>query len=515
MAKKVILLILDGWGVAAPSRGNAIYKANTPTIDTIEKSYFMSSLQASGIGVGLSWGQEGNSEVGHMNLGAGRIIFQYLPRIVESIRNGAFFKNKALKGAVDFVKRNNSTLHLMGLISTGSVHSYIDHLYALLDMAEQNNIERVVIHAFTDGKDGGPKEGANFIKHLQMRLNKRNAGKIGTVVGRAYAMDRNNSWELTEKAYNLLTKGVGKQISDPAQYIENSYNNGKTDLDIEPAVVTEGGKPVGLVQEGDALVFFNFREDSARQLTRAFVLPNARFDHFEREKIANLYFVGMTMYEEGLPIEVAFPPPKINMPMTEVISKAGLKQLHIAETEKYAHVTYFFNGEIEEPFEGEERMLIPSMGTPHYEKAPEMQAYNITQKVLENIENYDFFLINFANADLLAHSGNFNATVKGIEAMDANISSLVEIAKKYNISLVITADHGNAEEMMNLKTGETITKHSINPVPFYIVDEAFQTLNADNLYTQAPKGVLADVSPTILKIMGVDIPDIMTGQPLI
>lgn len=515
MNKKVILAILDGWGVAGPSQGNAMYKANTPAMDTLEKNYFAVPLQASGIGVGLPWGQEGNSEVGHMNLGAGRIVYQYLPRIVEAIRDGSFLKNKAFLGAVNHAKRNNSTLHIMGLLSTGTVHSYVDHLYALLDLAKANGVSRVIIHIFTDGKDGGPNEGANFAQHLEDRMEKLGIGKIGTVVGRAYAMDRNSHWEFTQKAYELLTQGKGVKIESAYEYIKESYASGKTDLEIEPAVVCEGDNPRGLVEEGDALIFYNFREDSARQLTRAFVLPDNSFDYFPRKKIGNLYFVGMTQYQEDLPIEVAFPPPKIENYLAKVLADAGKKQLHIAETEKYAHVTYFFNGENEEASQGEERLLIPSMGTPHYERVPEMQAYNITQKVIESINDYDFFLINFANADMLGHSGNIEAAIQGVEAIDANISTLHEVAKKLDIALIITADHGNAEEMLNLKTGNIITKHSTNPVPLIMADEQYKTLNTGHLYEIAAKGVLADVAPTILKIMGIEPPDEMTGQPLI
>ncbi|MEX0870081.1 MAG: 2,3-bisphosphoglycerate-independent phosphoglycerate mutase [Candidatus Spechtbacterales bacterium] len=514
--KKVILLILDGWGVAEPSGGNAIYSARTPTLDSLEKTYYSTSLQASGIGVGLLWGQEGNSEVGHMNLGAGRIVFQYLPRIIESIRDGSFFENKAFTRSMEFVKRNNSTLHIMGMLSSGSVHNYIDHTYALLDMAKRNNVENVVLHVFTDGKDGSPEEGAKFIQNLQSRLDKDGIAKIGTVAGRAYAMDRNNRWELTRQAYELMTQGEGEKIQDVPAYIESSYKNGKTDVDIPPAVVTDdNGKPIGLVGEGDALIFTNFREDSARQITKAFVMPDAKFSYFPRKKISGLFFVGMTLYQEGLPVEVAFPPPEIKNPLAKIIADAGKKQLHVAETEKYAHVTYFFNGENERPYNEEERLLIPSMGTPHYDAAPEMQVYNITQKVLENIEDYDFILINFANADMLAHTGKFDAAVEGIEAIDANVSTLVEASKRFNFSLLITADHGNAEQMRELKTGRAITRHSTNPVPFYLVDPAFPRTVYDPLYKRKATGVLADVAPTVLKIMGIDIPPEMTGKPLV
>lgn len=513
--KKVILVILDGWGVAKPSRGNIIYQANTPTINIIEKSYFAVSLQASGIGVGLPWGRKGNSEVGHINLGAGKIIYQYLPRIITAIRDGSFFKNKALLGAVKFVQRNNSTLHIMGLISSGSVHSYIDHLYALLDLAKQHSLDKVVLHIFTDGKDSYPNEALKFIQNLEIRIKKQKLASIGSIIGRAYAMDRNNKWDLTQKTYDLIVNGKGIKIKNPTQFLKKSYQAGQTDFDIEPAVVIKNGSPVGLIKKGDALIFFNFREDSARQITKAFVLSDEEFNYFPRKKISNLYFVGMTKYQDNLPIEVAFQPPIITNPLTNILSNLGKTQLHIAETEKYAHITFFFNGENEIAYAGEKRILIPSIGTPHYENVPEMQAYNITQKLLENIESYDFFLINYANADMLAHTGNIEATIRGVEIIDANMSSLLEAAKNMDITLIITSDHGNAEEMIELKTGRIKTSHSINPVPLYIVDKNYTSKNYKPLYEQEPMGVLADVAPTILKIMGIPIPKEMTGHPLI
>ena len=514
---KTILIILDGWGIAEPSKGNAVYSAKTPTIDSIENTYFSASLQASGIATGLPWGKEGNSEAGHMNIGAGRIIYQYLPRIVSTIRDESFFKNKTLLSAADFVKKNNSTLHLMGLVSSGAVHAYIDNLYGLIEFAKRSEIKKVVIHVFTDGKDAAePEEGADFIKTLQERLKTENIAKIGTIIGRAYAMDRNNKWELIQKTYNLLTQGVGEKITDPVEYIRNSYKNGKTDFDIEPAVVYENQNPVGLIGENDALVFTHFREDSARQLTRAFVTASEEFSEFERKKISNLYFISMTKYEENLPVEILFPPLIIKISLAEVLAKNNKTQLHIAETEKYAHITYFFNGENEKRYGGEERILVPSTGTPHYNKNPEMQAYNISQKLYENIDKYDFFLLNFANADMLAHTGDFKATVLGIEAIDANLARILNVIKDKDIDLFITADHGHAENMLNLKTGEVSLSHTINPVPFYAIGKKFQNKhNLVPLYQRGPIGILADVAPTILKNMDLQIPPEMTGKPLI
>ncbi|OGZ61262.1 MAG: phosphoglycerate mutase (2,3-diphosphoglycerate-independent) [Candidatus Spechtbacteria bacterium RIFCSPLOWO2_02_FULL_38_8] len=513
---KTILIILDGWGIAEPSSGNAVYSAKTPTIDFIENTYFSASLQASGIAAGLPWGREGNSEVGHMNIGAGRIIYQYLPRIVSAIRDGSFFENKALLNTADFIKRNNSTLHIMGLVSSGTVHAYIDNLYALIEFAKRNDIKKVVIHIFTDGKDAEPAEGANFIKTLQDRLQTEKVAKIGTLIGRAYAMDRNNKWELTQKTYDLLTQGIGEKINDPVEYLRNSYKNGKTDFDIEPAVVYENEMPVGLIKENDALIFTHFREDSARQLTKAFVATEGEFHEFERKKIPNLYFVSMTKYEDLLPVEVLFSPPIIKLPLAEILAKNNKTQLHIAETEKYAHVTYFFNGENEKRYEGEERVVVPSIGTPHYNKNPEMQAYNISQKLYENIDKYDFFLINFANADMLAHTGDFKATILGIETIDANLARILDVIKDKDIELFITSDHGHAENMLNLKTGEVSLSHTINPVPFYAVGKNFKSRhNLIPLYQRKPVGILADVAPTILKSMEIQVPPEMTGKPLV
>lgn len=513
--KKVMLIILDGWGIAGDEEGNAIFQAKTPTIDMIERSYFSVPLQASGIAVGLPWGEEGNSEVGHMNIGAGFTVYQYLPRITGAIRDGTFFQNKALRDAIAHVQKYNSRLHIMGLVGSGTVHSSLDHLVALLELAQQNSVKEVVVHAFTDGKDSGKKEGRGIIEHLEQKLTNFSYPHVGSIIGRVYAMDRNNNWELTQKTYELLTGGVGHTITDTANYLETSYDNNITDYDIEPATIEQSGVPIPHVSEDDALIFFNFREDSARQLTQAFITPDAEFTHFERTKLNNLFFVSMTEYSKKFPIAVAYPPPQVVNPLAKVVSDAGKKQLHVAETEKYAHVTFFINGEHEDPYPGEERILVRSEGGPHHENNPKMQAYTITQKFLENIEMFDFFLINLANADMLAHTGNLAAAIEGIEVLDANISALYEAAKKFDITLLITSDHGNAEEMLNPKTGSIVTKHTKNPVPCYIVGEEFRQTTYKPLLQQKPQGILADIAPTILKLLGLDAPAEMTGKPLI
>ena len=380
---------------------------------------------------------------------------------------------------------------------------------------KQQKIENVVLHIFTDGKDASPKEAGIFLKGLQGLIEREGTGKIGTVMGRAYAMDRNGNWAFTQRAYEAMVSGEGETIENPVEHIKSSYKKGKTDFDIEPVVVVKNGNPIGLVKENDALIFFNFREDSARQLTQAFVLPDEEFSDFPRNKIKSLFFVSMTKYQENLPVEVAFPPPEIKNPLAKIISDSGLKQLHISEREKYAHVTYFFNGENENAYPGEERILIPSTSAQEYEAAPEMQAYNITQRVIENMPNFDFILINYANADMLAHTGNIQATIKSIEALDANIFSLVEAAGKFDFSLVITSDHGHAEEMFELKTGMPKTSHTANPVPLYIMHNNYLSREYSPLYSRDPEGVLADVAPTILKIIGIQKPPEMTGKSLL
>lgn len=513
--KQVILAILDGWGIAKKSAGNAVEKANTPTIDAIERTYFSTSLQASGIAVGLPWAAEGNSEVGHMNIGAGYIVYQYLPRITNEIRDGSFFENESLLDAVGHVKRYSSRLHIMGLLSSGSVHSSIDHLYALLDLANKNGVREVIVHAFTDGVDSNEREGIKQIQELETRLKPFAYKKAGSVVGRIYAMNRNNNWDLTKKTYDLLVKGVGKEIEDMPAYMKQSYAEDTFDTDTEPAAGVEDGTMIPRVSENDALIFFNFREDSARQITKAFISSENEFDYFERSKIKNLFFVAMTEYSKDLPMAVAYAPPVVPNPLAKVLSDAGMKQLHIAESEKYAHITFFFNGTNEIAYDNEERILITSDGDPHHEKNPKMGAHEISEKVLANIDNFDFFLVNFANADILGHTGNIEAVIKGVEAIDTALSTLVELAKKFDIALVITADHGNAERMMDPKLGQITPKHSKNPVPFYIVDKKYLKIDSGDLYEREPSGILADVAPTILKIMGIDIPPEMTGRPLI
>ena len=507
--QKVILAILDGWGVAPPNKSNAIAQARTPNTDEIEQNYFALSLQASSMAVGLPWGEEGNSEVGHMNMGAGRIIYQYHPRITEAIRDASFFKNEALLNALSHVKHYNSTLHIMGLVSCGTVHSSLDHAYGLIELAKKNNVKKFAMHAFTDGKNCAPNEGARLIIELEKRLADFEQRKVSSVVGRLYAMDRNRDWESTRVAYELLVNGVGNKIDNAPKYIEEQYKIGKNDFDIDPAVIGNGPR----IGENDAVVFFNFREDSARQLTRVFV--ESDFDKFARVKINNLFFVTMTAYAQNLPVSVVFPPPIIENHLTEVLSENNLKQLHVAESEKYAHITYFFNGANERSYPGEDRKLLMSEGGPYYDKKPQMRAYDLTQIIIENIDAYDFLLINYANADIVGHTGNFESTVKAVEAVDANIGSLMQITKTVGAVLIISSDHGNAEEMYDTKTGEKKIRHTKNPVPFYIVGKGFENKSKTALFEQEPKGMLADIAPTILDIMEIEKPKEMSGKTLL
>src|SRR3989344_297760 len=517
MAKKykpVVLAVLDGFGVSQ-SPESTWRHANMPAFRELEKFYPFTTLQASGIAVGLPWGEEGNSEVGHLTIGAGKTLFHHLPRIITSIQNGSFFKNQVFLDAAKFIKEGNGKLHLMGLLSSGSVHAYIDHLYALLEFAKREDVNSVYLHLFTDGKDAPTKEAAEFLKQLEERLAARYPfAKIATISGRFFAMDRDDHWDRIEKVYKCLTGGECGSLKSPSEYVRQSYGENITDEHIEPAKI-EGGE--GRIEAGDAVIFYNFREDSVRELASAFVSNS--FSGFSREKINNLFFVTMTEYEKRFPAEVAFPPLDISSPLAKIVSESGLKQLHIAETEKYAHVTYFFNGGTEKPFPGEERMLIASPKVGHFDETPEMSAAKITDIILENAQKYDFILINFANGDMVGHTGNFNATIKAIETLDFAVGRLVSRILEVGGAIIVTADHGNAEEKV-FASGERRTKPTSNPVPFFVV--------AQDLKSSSPKpdaeitarygkvlGVLSDIAPTILSLMDLRKPAEMTGVDLL
>ncbi len=516
--KPIVLIILDGWGIAPPSHGNAITLAKTPNFSKLISSYPTMSLSASGIEVGLSWGEQGNSEVGHLNLGSGKIVYQILPKIDKAIKDGDFFKNEAFLEVIKHVRKNNSKLHLIGLVSKGNVHSSMDHLFALLQLCQIKKIKNTFIHAILDGRDTPYNSASSFIKELQEKIKELKTGKIATLAGRFYAMDRDNHWERIEMVYKAMTEGEGRKANSPSQAIANSYAQKNFDEEFLPTVILENGKPTALIDDNDGIIFFNFRPDRARELTKAFVLPD--FDGFQRKKILkNLFFVTFVEYEEGLPTKVAFYPEKIEYPLARVLSENGFSQLHIAETEKYAHVTYFFNGGREEKFPGEDWILIPSPRVVSYDQKPEMSAKEITEKVISflNLDKYDFILINFANPDMVAHTGEMIATIKAIETVDFCLGQIINKVLEKNGLAIVTADHGNAEELINLQTGEVDKEHSTNPVPFILVANHLKEEKKEvpDLSLVQPIGILADVSPTILKILNIPQPKEMNGLPLI
>ncbi|MEI8103496.1 MAG: 2,3-bisphosphoglycerate-independent phosphoglycerate mutase [Candidatus Moraniibacteriota bacterium] len=516
--KPVVLIVLDGWGISNTTQGNPIREAKLPFFEQLNRNYPLTTLQASGVSVGLPWNTEGNSEVGHMTLGAGQVIYQNLPRITLSMQSEEFFANPAFLEATNKVKATGGALHLMGLLSEGSVHSHRDHLYALLKLAKDQGIEKLFVHVFTDGRDSSPTAGATMIQDLNNRMRNEGIGKLASLGGRNFGMDRNNNWDRVQKAYQILTEGGPNQTADPQEYIKESYHKEVTDEYIEPVAVTENGKPIGIIQDGDAIIFFNFREDRAREITKAFTLP--KFDSFPRSKKLDLVFVTMTEYEQNLPVLVAFPPAQIKDTLGEILSHAGKTQLRIAETEKYAHVTYFFNGGNEKAWEGEERILIPSPFTTHFDEVPEMSTPKITDKVLELLpENkYDFILINYANPDMVAHTGNEKATIEAVESVDKTLSILLPKILEAGGAIFITADHGNAEELKKIASGEIDTEHSNNPVPLWFIspDNQRQKTAQQMMEEQnTVQGLLSDVAPTILDLMGIPKPEAMRGDSLL
>lgn len=511
--KPVILIILDGWGYAPPRLGNAPSQANLPNLQNIESHYPSILLHASGINVGLPWWEEGNSEVGHLTIGSGRVIYQYLPRITTAIQDDSFFLNKTFLDASQHVKKEKSRIHLMGLVSSGAVHSYIDHLYALLELFHREKIENVYLHIFTDGRDTIPNEAATFLKNLIKRLDLEKLGKIATLCGRSFAMDRDKNWERIQKIYQCLTEGKGKKINDPINYLKSCYEAGISDEYIEPAVIDENG----IIRDNDAIISFNFREERMRELTSAFIEDD--FKEFPRKKIKNLYFGTMTRYLKTPKIRVAFDSPKIENCLGEVISKASFSQLRMSETEKYAHITYFFNGLKEEPLFKEERIIIPSEGGPHYDRSPEMQALNITERALERVKEkeYQFVLINFANPDMIGHTGNLDAAIKAAEIIDNCLGKILkEFENKYII--LITADHGNFEEMIDSRTRRITGEHSSNPVPFYLIDSKYKSLRPQKNklgIKEQIDGFLFDIAPTVLEYLGLQKPKEMIGSSLL
>lgn len=524
-SKPVVLVIMDGLGIAPPSKGNAVTLARKPVLDYLVSAYPVMTLQASGEAVGLSWGEMGNSEVGHLNLGSGRIVYQTLPRINRAIEQGEFAQIEAFKKATEHTKKNGSRLHLLGLVSNGGVHSHQDHLYALLDYCKQAGVAEVFIHAILDGRDTQKDKGLDFIAQLEKKISEINLGTIASLSGRYYAMDRDNRWDREEKAFMAIANGTSDRRSDdPKTAIKKAYSEKNYDEEFLPTVIMKNGKPVATIEDKDAVIFFNFRADRARQITAAFTLPG--FDKFDRKKeYKDLVFVTMTEYEKNLPVDVAFPPSTIQSPLAKIIQDNHMTQLHVAETEKYAHVTFFFNGGKEDPFKGEDRILIPSPSVPSYDQKPEMSANEINAKMLPKIKEgkFDFVIVNYANPDMVGHTGVIPATVKAVETTDKCVGQLAKTVLGMGGICLITADHGNAEELINLQTGEVDKEHSTNPVPFIVVGEHFEGKSAgtstDNVGTDlsivTPSGMLADISPTVLKLMEIDQPDEMTGSPLI
>lgn len=513
--KPVVLIVVDGWGLGEKDKGNPLTSANLPTFKKLDEYYPQIALQASGISVGLPWGEPGNSEVGHMTLGAGKVIYQNMPRITMSIQDGEFYKNSVLLKAAENARKNNSAVHLMGLFGKGSVHSSTDHLYALIEMMQYQKVSQVFLHLFTDGRDSAPTSGVESIKELEIKLKKFGLGKIATLGGRYFGMDRNNNWDRVQKAYDTMTQGKGIKIENPEKYIRESYRKEIYDEYIEPACIWENGAPVGQIKDGDSVIFFNYREDRARQLTKAFSVPS--FSKFPVLKFTNLFFVTMTQYEDSLPVEIAFPPVEIKICLGKILSEAKIAQLRIAETEKFAHVTYFFNGGNEKPFSREDRAIIPSKDVSNFAEVPEMSAFEITDKLLASIETdkYDFILLNFANADIVGHTGNEKAAVKAVEVIDGCLEKIIQAVIQKDGQLLITADHGNVEEMVDSHTGERDTEHSANPVPLWYITPTNHSSQPRKEKQIQVAGLLSDVAPTILDILHIEKPAEMTGESLL
>ena len=505
--KLTMLMILDGFGKNPNKSGNAVELANTPNIDELMKNNPNTTIYTSGLAVGLPEGQMGNSEVGHTNIGAGRIVYQELTRITKSIEDGDFFSIPELCSAIEHCKKNNSKLHIMGLLSDGGVHSHMRHLFAILELAKRKGFEDVFIHCFLDGRDTPPASAENYILKLEEKMKKKEIGKIATISGRFYAMDRDKRWQRIQKAYDAMVKGEGIKSSSAVMAIESSYQKEVFDEFVEPTVICNGDKPIAKIEDNDSVIFFNFRPDRAREITRTLV--DEDFKEFETNKLDNLYFVCFTQYDETMPnVEIAFKPTVLVNTFGEYISKLGLKQLRIAETEKYAHVTFFFNGGNEKQYEGEDRILVPSPKVETYDLKPEMSAYEVTKNVIEaiNSKKYNSIILNYANPDMVGHTGNLDATIKAIETIDKCVGKVVSAINDVNGVLLITADHGNAEQMIDYKTGEPHTAHTTNPVPLILVGDKEAKLK---------EGRLADLAPTMLDIMDIEKPKEMLGKSLI
>ncbi|KPV41050.1 phosphoglyceromutase [Thiohalorhabdus denitrificans] len=506
--RPMVLMILDGWGYREDPESNAVHAAHLPVMDGLWRDYPHTLIQASAASVGLPSGQMGSSEVGHLNLGAGRVVYQEYARINRAIEDGSFYSNHELTAAVDAVKASGKALHIMGLLSDGGVHSHQSHIEAMVKLAVERGAPEVYVHAFLDGRDTAPQSAHRYVHRLQKFMAEVGGGRIATVVGRYYAMDRDRRWQRVQAAYDLLTQGTGHAARGAIEAVDMAYERGETDEFVEAtAMVDDAGAPIGVVGDGDAVVFMNFRSDRARQITQPFIEPG--FDKFERAVVPDLaHFVCLTEYNDAFDVPMAFPPQRLKRIFGEYLASLGMGQLRIAETEKYAHVTFFFNGGEETPFPGEDRILIHSPQVATYDQQPEMSAHELTDEVVKAVDagTYDVIIMNYANADMVGHTGNFDATVQALEAVDECVGRVVESVRAHGGELLVTADHGNAEQMADPETGKPHTAHSINPVPFIYV--------GDRKVTMAETGALEDVVPTMLHLMALPQPHEMTGHAL-
>ena len=505
--KRVLLCIMDGWGINKDCPKDATKTAKTPNFDKLKETEKYTQINASGEYVGLPDGQMGNSEVGHLNLGAGRVVYQDLTRINKEIREGKFFENKAFKDAIEHVKKNDSSLHLYGLVSTGGVHSSFEHVKALVRMAAENGLKKVYVHAFLDGRDTPPKSAVEFLAELEAELKKYNLPQIATISGRYWAMDRDNRWDRVEKAYNALLFGEGEKAANSDEAIKASYAKDVTDEFVEPTITN--ADPDSRIKDNDAIIFFNYRPDRAREITRAMTFEE--FDGFNRKaRRNNLYYVCMAQYDETFPLPIAYPPEKLTNILGDVLDDNGVKQYRTAETEKYAHITFFFNGGEEKSGKLETRALVASPKVATYDLQPEMSAPQVCENVLKALDDpqYGFILVNFANPDMVGHTGVFDAAIKACETVDTCVGKIVKKAKENGVVMLLTADHGNSECMEDPQTHTPFTAHTTNPVPFMLI-------NGQGKYELKDTGALCDVAPTILQLLGIKQPAEMTGQSLI
>lgn len=533
----MVLLLLDGWGVAPPSKGNAIAVAKTPNMDALVKAYPACTLQSSGPPVGLRFGEVGNSEVGHCNLGTGRVVYQTLPRIGKAIADGSFFRNAVLTEAMERCRNSrrrafaptkggySPQLHLIGILSDSGVHGHMEHLFALLSMAKEFKVQNVFVHVFLDGRDALYNSGLGYLEQLKRYMKGLPIGKIASIGGRFYAMDRDRHWERIKKVYDaLVLSKASRYTTNPLQTVKDAYKEKMYDEEFLPTVVVDKNQqPIGRIQDGDSVIFLNYRADRARELTTAFMLPG--FPYFKRRKfLKDLYFATMTDYGVSFPVHVVFERQDFPNVLSKVFSQAGLRQLRVAETEKYAHVTFFFNGLSEQVHPGEEHIIVPSLRIAHFDERPEMSAKEVTKTVLQALitASHDVIIVNFANADMVAHTGNFDATVQAVESVDRAVGEIIEVVLANNGVAMITSDHGNAEELMNLQTREIDKGHNSNPVPFILIGKEFEGKNLfgvntvdSDLSLMNPRGVLSDVASTMLHLLGLEKPPEFTGVSLI